>query len=83
MATLGTATHASFTNSSRRLYISTAPFENHFYSYNGETLSLVEAASCVTCPIGRILRETGRKLYPAANPSVTRYMVGCTILSPF
>ena len=77
MATIGTATHASFTNSPRRLYIATAPFDTYFYSYNGEELSCsVEGASCATCPIGRILRETGRKLYPGANPGVTRYMVG-------
>lgn len=76
MATIGTASHANFTNSSRRLYIATAPFHTHFFSYNGETLSLVTEASCETCPIGRILRETGRKLYPGANPGVTHYMVG-------
>lgn len=76
MATIGTASHANFTNSSRRSYITTAPFESYFYSYNGATLSLVTEASCETCPIGRILRETGRKLYPGANPGVTRYMVG-------
>ena len=28
------------------------------------------------CPAGRILRETGRKLYPGVNPGVTQYYIG-------
>jgi len=33
-------------------------------------------STAVTCPAGRVLRETGRKLYPGANPGVNTYMVG-------
>jgi len=32
-------------------------------------------STAATCPAGRVLRETGRKLYPGANPNVNTYMV--------
>jgi hypothetical protein len=76
MATLGNANYASLNNTPRRLYISTAPFHSDFFVYNGKRLSVNPQATCITCPVGRILRENGRKLYPAANPGVTAYMVG-------
>ena len=84
MATLGNANHASQQNTSRRSYISTAAFDQYFYTYTTyldkfETkgiLTQVANTDCTTCPIGRILRENGRKLYPDANPGVKYYMVG-------
>ena len=84
MATLGTSSHASVNNTPRRSYISTAPFQNYFFSYTVSnkginiigSLSLIEELTCEKCPVGRILRETGRKLYPDANNGVKRYMVG-------
>ena len=84
MATLGTSSHASVNNTSRRSYISTAAFEQYFFSYTVTnqkrkivgTLALIEGLTCGKCPAGRILRETGRKLYPDANNGVKRYMVG-------
>lgn len=39
------------------------------------TLSAVAGATAESCPQGRILTETGRKLYPGANPGITQYMV--------
>lgn len=73
-------------SSSKRSYISTTPFNTSIYSYrtrlnatafkNEGKLSLVstlpsgEALSTTNCPAGRILRETGRKLYPGANPGL-------------
>jgi len=86
MATLGNANHASQQNTSRLSYISTAPFDQYFYTYttrvdttNKKTiasLTLVSEATCEKCPAGRILRENGRKLYPGVNPEVPYYMVG-------
>ena len=72
MATIGTK---CFNNTSRRSYISTAPFHDYIYNYNGVRLTPLEGANCDSCPIGRILRETGRKLYPDSNPGVKRYLV--------
>jgi hypothetical protein len=73
-------------SSSKRSYITTAPFNASIYSYstrlnasafkNEGKLSVVstlpsgEALSTTNCPAGRILRETGRKLYPGANPGL-------------
>lgn len=84
MATLGNANNASEQNTSRRSYISTAPFYAHFYTYTTYldhittrgSLTQVTGANCTTCPTGRILRENGRKLYPDANPQITKYLVG-------
>jgi len=69
-------------------YISTRPFNNAFYSYdvnNGLKLSSNVTAS--NCPPGRILKETGRKLYPGIHPTVKTIMTGVydaeTLLSGF
>ena len=74
-----------FMDTSRRSYVSAAAFNNDFYSYtvktlNDETtvgiLSLLPGATAINCPSGRVLRETGRKLYPnEANPGITTPMV--------
>lgn len=84
MATIASATSSSYENTSRRSYISTDTFEYDFWSYTTSvdtttyvttgTLSLIPAAAGV-CPRGRVLRETGRKLVPGANPGITVYMV--------
>jgi len=85
MATIGRTNGASFTNTPRLQYISTAPFNTYFYSYSTSlnaslqtigTLSVVSGATAFTCPQGRVLRENGRKLYPDANPGITTYLVG-------
>jgi hypothetical protein len=39
-------------------------------------LGAVTGANAGNCPQGRILTETGRKLYPGANPGITHLMVG-------
>ena len=83
MATIGTASHASQNNSTRRSYIATAPFHDYIYEYNVTnsndtivgTLDPLTGATCDNCPTGRILRETGRKLYPGANPGISIYLV--------
>ena len=84
MATIGRANNASYLNTARLSYISTAPFNNNFFSYTtmvnsqGTTVGVFTAVSGATasnCPAARVLRETGRKLYPGANPNVNTYMV--------
>jgi hypothetical protein len=96
MATIGRMNGASFNNTPRLQYISTAPFNGNFYSYSTSltasldtvgTLTVVSDATAANCPAGRVLRENGRKLYPGANPGITTYMVGVydsqTMLSGF
>lgn len=69
----------------KRQYISTAAFNTNFYTYNLSTnpstfvttgsLDPVTDATSVNCPAGRILRETGRRLFPGAHPNVITLMV--------
>ena len=81
MATIGNANNAAFLNTSRLSYIATAPFNNNFFTYstsivNDTTIGVFTAVSGATlanCPAGRVLRETGRKLYPGANPMPSGY----------
>ena len=76
MATVGRANNASYLNTSRLSYISTAPFNNDFYTYSTAIINRVTAGVMVpvagatsgNCPAARVLRETGRKLVPGANP---------------
>ena len=85
MATITTANNNSALNSSRRSYVAVKDFNNSdFSSYtvamnssyvNIGTLSAVTTDAALA-PKGRVLRENGRKLYPGANPGVTRYLVG-------
>ena len=73
-------------SSSKRSYISTSAFNGIIYSYTttlntsnfkqeGRLAALTTLPSGATitatnCPAGRILRETGRKLFPGANPGL-------------
>ena len=71
-------------NVPRLSYLSVAPYNNDIFTYSptfvnyteGGSLTAVVGANSSTCAKGRILRENGRKLYPAANPGVTVFMVG-------
>lgn len=73
-------------NRSRRAYLSVAAFNNNFFAYTitmnssyakvGTINVSVTGATAANCPKGRVLRENGKKLYPDANPGVTKYMVG-------
>ena len=64
-----------------RTLVSTGPFNNEFYTYTAGTNSttfaptgvftLVSGATAATCPTGRVLHLTGRKLYPDVNPMTT------------
>jgi len=84
MATIGRANHASYMNTSRLSYYSTANYFNNFFTYTNSvnsqgttigTFTTVLGATVGNCPAGRVLRETGRKIYPGANPNVNTYMV--------
>ena len=78
---------ASYGNAAvpKRQYIATEQFANDFYTYttstdaNGLTtgsLTQVVGATATTCPAGRVLRDSGKRLYPSAHPGVTYGMVG-------
>jgi hypothetical protein len=61
--------------------VSTAAFHNEFYTYTAGTnpatfaptgvFSVVSGATATTCPAGRVLHLTGRKLFPDVNPMTT------------
>ena len=59
----------------RRSYIATQNFSGYFYSYVNNALEPVTDDDML-CPAGRVLRESGRKLYPKANPGIKQYYVG-------
>lgn len=69
--------------------VSTAAFQNEFYTYTAGTnpatftptgvFSQVSGATAATCPAGRVLHLTGRKLYPDVNPMTT--FVGTALTS--
>lgn len=83
MATVPSASHAAFSSVARRSYLATENYNSDFFSYavtfsnNVYTgaLSAVTGANAGNCPQGRILHETGKKLYPSANPGIRQYMV--------
>lgn len=89
MATIGAALTSS-KNSSRISYISALPFNTVFLTYTVSTTNYVTTGTLTAnvlnpttgitvvaadCPAGRVLRETGRKLFPEANPGVTTCLV--------
>jgi hypothetical protein len=83
MATVPSASHAAFSSVARRSYIATETYNDVFFSYAvtfsnnvyAGVFSAVTGATAANCPQGRILHETGKKLYPSANPGVAQYMV--------
>ena len=111
MATIGSG-FGSYLNSPRRSYITTAAFHADIFAYTTSfnpatfattgtltSLSTLGTATAANCPANRVLRETGKKLYPSGmvnandttygspNPGVKTYMVGVydpnTFLSGF
>lgn len=71
---------------SKRTYIATSSFDTVFYSYATASaapsyevtgsLSAAPGVSEAACPRGHLLRETGARLYPGANPGISTLMVG-------
>ena len=80
MSTTANEPNGSYLDTSRRAYITTAVFDKHFFAYtSGHTsgvLTQLPGATPTTCPPARILRETGRRLYPGVNPGITTLMMG-------
>lgn len=82
----GNGSDTGLLNRSKRSYMSVAAFDSAFFTYtvsmnpttfvNTGTLTTVSGATTTTCPKGRVLRENGKKLFPDANPGITKYMVG-------
>jgi hypothetical protein len=83
MAHITTVSHGNLPSVPRRSYLSTQPFNTVFFTYSTSlndityvgTFGSVTGATALTCPAGRILHETGKKLFPGANPGVNDYMV--------
>jgi hypothetical protein len=73
-----------FQDTSRRAYITASIFNENIFNYTVRTgysgrthgtLSRIPTLTATTCPAGRVLRETGKKLYPNVNPGITTLMV--------
>jgi len=83
MAHITTVSHGNLPSVPRRSYLSTEPYNTVFFTYSTSfdgatfvgTFGSVTGATALTCPAGRILHETGKKLFPGANPNVNDYMV--------
>ena len=81
MSTLVHTDSRDYQASTSKTLISTGPFDAEFYTYTvsknpatGVTtgaFSVVSGATATTCPRGRVLHLTGRKLYPDVNPMNT------------
>lgn len=73
--------HGDYVQRTDRTLVSTKAFDTEFYTYtegkNSTTFaptgvfSVVSGATPTTCPAGRVLHLTGRKLYPDVNPMTT------------
>jgi hypothetical protein len=69
---------------SLRSYVSVNPFNAQLFSYtvslNNQlqtvgTLATVAGATALNCPVGRLLAETGKKIFPGVNVGVETPMV--------
>lgn len=78
---------SSYSKQPARQYVASAPFHNDLFSYTittnqqtyvktGTLAAPITGANETTCPAGRILRESGKKLYPGVHVGVSTYMVG-------
>lgn len=80
MSTTANAPNGSYLDTSRRAYITTAVFDKYFFAYaagpTGGALTQLPGATPTSCPPARILRETGRRLYPGVNPGIHTLMMG-------
>jgi hypothetical protein len=77
-------------NRSKKTYVAVATATTQFYSYSValNTTTFVNTGtltgSAATVVAGTLLRENGKKLYPEANPGITKYYVGVYLTeSPF
>ncbi len=83
MAAVPRSGPARINSNPTRSYIALRPYNNDIFSYTVNevdfnyvgSLSPVSGATSGNCPAGRILVESGKKLYPGANPGISTYMV--------
>ena len=81
MSTLVHVDGRGYQEATDRTLVSTKAFDGEFYAYTvsknpstGVTtgvFSVVSGATATTCPGGRVLHLTGRKLFPDVNPMTT------------
>ena len=80
---MGTLTNPTGKSTPTRSYVAMRPYNNDFFTYTTSTanfitsgaFSPVTGATAANCKQGALLVETGRKIYPGANPNVLTYMV--------
>ena len=62
---------------SKRWYLTAAAYDSYIFNYDQAAGALVAIPGVTSgnCPVNRVLRETGRKLFPDANPGVINPMV--------
>ena len=86
MPTITNVNHGAFPDTSRRSYISAAAFNTAIFTYTPEvqdgtgnvtpgSLAALSGGNSGNCPARRVLRETGKKLYPGVHSGVFTYMV--------
>lgn len=88
MAAITSPVNVGIPNLSRRSYVSTGIFKNDIFKYTTAmnasyvmvgtltSLATLGTGTDATCPINRVLRENGRRLFPDANPNVSTLLVG-------
>jgi hypothetical protein len=88
MAAITSPINVGMPNQSRRSYISTGTFHTDIFRYTTSvnaslqtvgtltSLSSVGTGTAANCPINRVVRENGRRLFPDANPGVSGLLVG-------
>lgn len=78
---------STYEDASKIAYLATRTFQNDLFSYtptyndstqvrSGILAAPISGATSVTCPVGRFLYETGKKLIPGAHPGVKTLMIG-------
>lgn len=88
MAAITSPINVGMPNLSRRSYMTTGTFHTDIFRYTTSvnaslqtvgtltSLSSVGTGTAANCPINRVLRENGRRLFPDANPGVSGLLVG-------
>ena len=84
MTTINRAACGAYSPQPMTTYIAIRAYNADFFTYTQTfvppttytgSLGPVAGATASNCPQGRLLTETGRKLYPGVNPGVANYMV--------
>jgi len=84
MTTINRAACGAYSPQPMTTYIAIRAYNADFFTYTQTfvppttytgSLAVVTGATATNCPQGRLLTETGRKLYPGVNPGVANYMV--------